>query len=555
MNSENRQSVISVQLLRKKKILCAIRRLQLLATAIVFLTALVAFALPHTPTTVFISLFAFLIVQVFATKEYAQLALLTRRIRLLSKGPYFQQQYKIPWTVPAGVAVKDTYFVLLLVFDISWLSHAYLRPSPANSFDQFLQQLAIGPIGGMGFVIFTVALWAFYAYLFVIGSLYTEEINSTAGNSEALFEKQGSSPQEIWIQVRLSAQQDLYLQGQHLSNPDKQPLILFPGFYQNGNVYDLSEEASLARYLWEAGFDVWIIHPRGTALSDGRSARASLDDFAGNDIPAVIRHVLLKTGKKPVFVGHSQGGISAIISLMGTSRPDDQTVLLSDAAAEERQQSLQGLVVLGSFLDFTFSKPAWLKSFVEVGLSLTLGRWKMRIVSSKTLLKLSMKFIFLGMPVSYSLRSALVQSKKARLTLFPLVLIFNFIASLKLWEFLYHIPNVSRPNRKRLFYRTMDGTFSQILKQFQFAVAKGKMESTDGTINYSGHYHRLKLPVSVVAMEYDALADPVMMKTQMFDAIGSERKVFTLWKGMGHEDHFTDPVYFPQVLEAIKAVC
>ena len=101
----------------------------------------------------------------------------------------------------------------------------------------------------------------------------------------------------------------------------------------------------------------------------------------------------------------------------------------------------------------------------------------------------------------------------------------------------------------------MDGTFNGILQQFHFAVANNEMRSINKEVNYSGNYHRLTLPVSVVAMEFDALADPAMMKSQMFDAFGSTDKFFTLWEGKGHEDHFTDAAYFRQVLDAIKLVC
>jgi hypothetical protein len=55
-------------------------------------------------------------------------------------------------------------------------------------------------------------------------------------------------------------------------------------------------------------------------------------------------------------------------------------------------------------------------------------------------------------------------------------------------------------------------------------------------------------------MERDTLADPVMMKRCMFAKIGSQRKHFTEWKGLGHEDHFMNPKYFPLVLKAVLKV-
>ena len=81
------------------------------------------------------------------------------------------------------------------------------------------------------------------------------------------------------------------------------------------------------------------------------------------------------------------------------------------------------------------------------------------------------------------------------------------------------------------------------------------MWSFDRSVNYSANYHRLWLPVSFVSMEFDSLADPVMMERSMFAAIASERKSFTVWSGQGHEDFFMKASYFQQVLRAIENVC
>ena len=419
MNSSGQQALIETQLLKKQRILSTIQHLQLLAAAIVFLTILVAYFRPFTPTRVFITFLPFLLVQVFATKEYGQLAQLTRRIKLLAGGPYFPRQaIKISWKVAAGAAVKDAYFFLLLAFDIAWLSHAYLYPSPAGSYNEFLQHLAIGPINGTAFVVFTIALWLFYAWLFLIGSLYSDDLNLLENPLNNIApDSTGLVYEEVWIQVATSIGDELYLQGAHLHNQGKQPLILWPGFFQNGYVYHLSEQISLARYLWQQNFDVWIIHPRATAGSEGRQSSASLDDFASNDMPAVIEYVGLKTGQKPVFVGHSQGGISAIISLMGATKSTASTVSLSDEEAAKRQSALKGLVVMGSFLDFSFSKPSWLKSFVNEGVCIKLGGRKLRLLSSRSLLNATKHLLFVGTPFSFAAADGVVKEEEPAIDL------------------------------------------------------------------------------------------------------------------------------------------
>jgi hypothetical protein len=74
----------------------------------------------------------------------------------------------------------------------------------------------------------------------------------------------------------------------------------------------------------------------------------------------------------------------------------------------------------------------------------------------------------------------MIRNGGIRWLLFPLTLIFNFISLRKMWEFLYHIPNVDKAMRKRLFYKTMDGTYSGIMKQFYSALLVDTMSSRNG---------------------------------------------------------------------------
>ncbi|MCW3114058.1 MAG: hypothetical protein JWR18_2454 [Segetibacter sp.] len=557
MDTESQNIVLEVQLLKKQKIVNAINRLKLVAVLVVLGTILVAYSQPTVSTNVFISLLPFFVVQIFATREYAELGKVSRRIRLIIGGPFFPtDDTPIQWTIPAGVAIFDSYFVLLLSFDLSWLTHAYLYPSPAHSFDQFLIQLSIGALSGVFFVWFTIFLWLFYFYLFIIGMVYSKEMRLPEEINSFDVENANSTIvlKEAWVKVITFDNEELYLQAHHMHNPGKQPLILFPGFFQNGHVYDLSEDKSVARFLWQNDFDIWIVHPRGTAQSEGRKKKSSLDDFASDDIPAVISYVFEKTGIKPIFVGHSQGGISAMISLMGAVKSKDGSVLLSDEHKDERQQNLRGLVTLGSFLNFTFSKKSPLKSFVLDGLCLKMFGKNTRLLRSQSLIKIVGILNHVASPVSFKLRTAMMRNRRIRLLLFPLTLILNFISLLKIWEFLYHIPNVEKAMRKRIFYKTMDGTFSRIMRQFYFALLNDQMCSQNEKVNYSNNYQRLTLPVSVVTMEFDSLADPITSKQEMFDDISSNKKYFLCWDGLGHEDHFANEKYFPQILDAIRKV-
>lgn len=339
-------------------------------------------------------------------------------------------------------------------------------------------------------------------------------------------------------------------------NEGEQPLILWPGFGQNGFVYDLMPNGgSLGEYLWENDFDIWIIHSRGTGGSGGKKYSASLDDYASSDIPTVIEYVKKQTSIKPIYVGHSQGGNTAIMSMMGTYKKWDGSVELSKKHAEDRQKKLKGLVTIGSFLDFTFSRTSPLQEFVKK------GPWlKIRLLSTKQLLKLLKIFLkvfrlkYIPLNVWPKLRNVRLTGEKWKF-IFPLYFLLDRIARLKIWKHVYHIQNVTAESRLYLFYRTIDGTFWDILNQYYQAVRYEVMKSSDERVNYSENYHLIKLPVSFVSVEYDIFADPDQMEVSMFKKVSSIKKEYTAWKQMGHEDHFMHPKYFPLVLEAIKKVC
>lgn len=357
------------------------------------------------------------------------------------------------------------------------------------------------------------------------------------------------------IPVKTFDGKDFTIRAVRLANEKMQPVILWEGFYQNGLFFDLIPgKISIAEFTCLKGFDVWIIDSRGNGCSTGKHFAASMDDFAALDIPAVIEFVAGKTGIKPVYVGHSQGGNTALMCMMGVCKKPDGTVYLSDELAVKRQDSLKALVTLGSYLDFTFSKASSLQQFVKNGIVLNLFKHKLKIISSHRLLMLLKIFNRLPVPVPIKLRQKMIESSFLRVLLFPLTILLNFISLSGAWSFLYHIPNVSKESRKNLFYKTMEATYWGILAQYHNAIFNQRMMSSDGSVNYSENYHKIKTPVSVVTMEFDSLADPVETKLNMFPKLGSQKIFYTEWKGQGHEDFAMNPEYFHQLTDVLKNI-
>jgi len=99
--------------------------------------------------------------------------------------------------------------------------------------------------------------------------------------------------------------------------PRHYPVFMVHGLASNRHNFDFpQEERSVAKYLWQLGWDVWIVELRGAGKStkpkfwQWMTKRWSFDHYIVQDLPASISFILQKTGyKKLHWIGHSMGGI------------------------------------------------------------------------------------------------------------------------------------------------------------------------------------------------------------------------------------------------------
>ncbi len=111
--------------------------------------------------------------------------------------------------------------------------------------------------------------------------------------------------------------------------PAGYPVILCHGLNANRYMFDLPGLASLAPYLREKGRDVWSAELRGSGMSASPGLlwsdvpyRWGFDDLLTKDVPAIIGHVLERTGAERVhWVGHSMGGMLIMAHLAATRDP------------------------------------------------------------------------------------------------------------------------------------------------------------------------------------------------------------------------------------------
>jgi pimeloyl-ACP methyl ester carboxylesterase len=113
-----------------------------------------------------------------------------------------------------------------------------------------------------------------------------------------------------------SGNEEKQLAGSPGGAPGSEPVLMCHGLMSNRFSFDLGEEASIARYLRNRGFDVWLMELRAHGRSrpdpavPGRASSWSIDDHIRTDLPAAVRKVLDITGRKKLqFIGHSLGGM------------------------------------------------------------------------------------------------------------------------------------------------------------------------------------------------------------------------------------------------------
>jgi len=157
------------------------------------------------------------------------------------------------------------------------------------------------------------------------------------------------------------------------------PLVLMNGVMLSGRVWDLAEgnpQLSLAAYLWQAGYDVWIANYRDLGFGPGqrstcpamteeevlqhyshldyRCETTSIDDYAIRDVDGVIGYVFAHTGRKVVWVGHSLGGLVLLPWLEGANfdaaalAEGHKEVVLDPSLAAERQSKVRAWLSLMS---------------------------------------------------------------------------------------------------------------------------------------------------------------------------------------------------------------
>lgn len=131
---------------------------------------------------------------------------------------------------------------------------------------------------------------------------------------------------DLSVQIALS---HIGIYGQ--SSKGKQPIVLVHGSFTNRGFWLSSQGIGLARYLVENGFDVWLMEMRGHGLSPRNQEYKNncLEHYALTDVPAINEFVIEKTGLKPIWLGHSLGGVLISTAIASGALPEIQVAAIA----------------------------------------------------------------------------------------------------------------------------------------------------------------------------------------------------------------------------------
>lgn len=259
----------------------------------------------------------------------------------------------------------------------------------------------------------------------------------------------------------------------------REPVILCHGLACNRFTFDLNEERSMARYLADRGYDVWMLELRGHGESPRKKGKKAMrdgfgmDEYALHDVPAALQYVTQQTGAAQVnWVGHSMGGMILYMYLSTTGDP-----------------RLRNVVTMGS--PGSFDYPSRL-----VGSALKATRYAMALPR-------------INVPL-YSRPVARVTSR---------LLGFEEVG--------LNTENLSKPATREVLWLWFAPIERGVERSFVSIRDAGRLVSRDGQTDYSARLSEFKVPLLAIAGRVDALAPPYNV-LQVFEKVGSTDRTFEL---------------------------
>ncbi len=283
------------------------------------------------------------------------------------------------------------------------------------------------------------------------------------------------------------------------------PVVLCHGFSYNGAFWDLDEAHSLAGYLADRDFDVWVVSLRGAGAStkpgfsviksiittrlgdlpasipqatlDPRKFNWTVDSYIDYDVPAVLDYISRATGREKLWwVGHSMGGMILFGHL---ERVPDAPVA--------------GFVAVAS--PMTIPQPP---NDILKGITQQAGLLKISALAVNTTLPAK-----LASPLGGTVQT-------------PLDTLF------------YNRQNMEALTITNLFLNVVEDVPQGVLDQFNAMIRTGDFKRADGSFNYTENLGKVTVPVLLIAGQVDNIAPPEVVRFA-YERVSSTDKTFRMF--------------------------
>ena len=270
--------------------------------------------------------------------------------------------------------------------------------------------------------------------------------------------------------------------------PGGYPVVFLHGIFVNRFSVDLEENRSLARYLQECGYEVYVpdLRNKGNSRYKGRGRPKvfSFDDLVKKDAPAIIEKVLEVSGKKKLhWIGHSMGGMIGY-SLFSLPRISGKIHSLITIAAPGKSDFIRN------------------------------GPWFAFVRFRKLVNYFNIKFL-------------------ARIFI-PL----SGILDMPPESFIYSRENISPNTIRKLKMNAVENTSPLLLQQLAEWIISGKEMSLDGKTNYGQIYKKIKCPVLILGGMKDQIANPAGVIHAYKNCSSKQKKLILFGKEISGKSDF-----------------
>ncbi len=303
--------------------------------------------------------------------------------------------------------------------------------------------------------------------------------------------------------------------------PTKEPVLLHHGLTCSHIGFDLGVSdvegpvPSLAHWLADKGYDVWVCDLRGRAASETAGCFAdknwdwNVDDYIEKDNPVIVDYVLSQSAYKNLhWIGHSMGGI-----------------LLFCYCALSGSPKIASGVSVGSGLDYTDTGSHYQPLIPLADYVGKIGRIPVGILTT----------IFA-----------------------PFCGRMNNIFE----SFNYYPKNISPLAGRVIHASALVDTTGKVLEQMATLFRHGGLRSANGETTYTELAKNVKTPILLLAGDRDLQASPMLSEKTRDLFPGKKHKTMFFGKEYGHAQHYghfdllcglrADEEVFPHILEWLK---